>query len=70
MWEDHIKMDLKEIDINMKNSVDSAQDREHWSPRECGIELPGSISHVVKWSVYVDFIHCKYEFYLYISQSS
>ena len=40
-WEDNIRMDLKEIDINMRNWVDSAQDRE------CGIEPLGSISHGV-----------------------
>ena len=26
-WEDNIKMDLKEMDINTRNWVDSAQDR-------------------------------------------
>ena len=29
-WEDNIRMDLKEIDINSKNWVDSAQDRDYW----------------------------------------
>ena len=29
-WEDNIKMDLKEIGINTKNWVDSAQDRNYW----------------------------------------
>ena len=29
-WEDNIRMDLKEIDINTGNWVDSAQDRDHW----------------------------------------
>ena len=29
-WEDNIRMDLKEIGINMKNWVDSAQDRDYW----------------------------------------
>ena len=29
-WEDNIKMDLKEISINITNWVDSAQDRDHW----------------------------------------
>ena len=28
-WEDSIRMDLKEIDINMRNWVDSAQDRDY-----------------------------------------
>ena len=29
-WEDNIRMDLKEIVINMRNLVDSAQDRDYW----------------------------------------
>ena len=29
-WEDNIRMDLKEIGINTRNWVDSAQDREYW----------------------------------------
>ena len=28
--EDNIRMDLKEIVINERNSVDSAQDRDYW----------------------------------------
>jgi len=28
-WEDNIRMDLKEIGINMRNSVDSAQHRDY-----------------------------------------
>ena len=27
-WE--VRMDLKEIDINTRNWIDSAQDRDHW----------------------------------------
>ena len=30
MWEDNFRMDLKEIDINTRNWVDSAQDRDYW----------------------------------------
>ena len=26
-WEEHIRMDLKEMGINMRNWIDSAQDR-------------------------------------------
>ena len=33
-------MNLKEIVINMRNCIDSAQDRDYW---EYGIETPGSI---------------------------
>ena len=29
-WEDNIRMDFKEIVINTRNCVDSAQDRGHW----------------------------------------
>jgi hypothetical protein len=29
-WEDNIRMDFKEIGINMSNWVDSAQDRDFW----------------------------------------
>ena len=29
-WEDNIRMDLKEIVINTRNWVDSAQDRNYW----------------------------------------
>ena len=28
--EDNIRMDLKEIDINTRNWVDTAQDRDYW----------------------------------------
>ena len=29
-WEDNIRMDLKEIGLNTRNWVDSAQDRDYW----------------------------------------
>ena len=29
-WEDNIRMDLKEIGINIRNWIDSAQDRDYW----------------------------------------
>ena len=40
-------MDLEEIGINAGNWVGSAQDRDYWSPCECGIEPSGFISHGV-----------------------
>ena len=46
-WEDNIRMVLEEICINAGNWVDSAQDRNYWSPCECDIEPTGSISHGV-----------------------
>ena len=41
-WKDNIRMDLKEVDINTKNWVDSAQNRDYWRPCDCGIEPPWS----------------------------
>ena len=29
-WEDSIRIDLKEIDINIRNWIDSSQDRDYW----------------------------------------
>ena len=29
-WEDNIRIDFEEIDINAGNCVDSAQDRDYW----------------------------------------
>ena len=29
-WEDNVRMDRKELGINMRNWVDSAQDRDFW----------------------------------------
>ena len=29
-WQDNIRMDIKEIGINTRNWVDSAQDRDYW----------------------------------------
>ena len=29
-WEDNIRMDLREIGINMRNWVDLTQDRDYW----------------------------------------
>ena len=39
--EDNITINLKEIDNNTKNWVDSTQDRDYW-------KAPGSINHGVK----------------------
>ena len=30
IWDDNIKMDLKEIGVNTRNWVDFAQDRDYW----------------------------------------
>ena len=41
-------MNLKELGINTKIWVDSAQDRDYWRDLvNCGIETPGVISHGV-----------------------
>ena len=29
-WEDNIRMNLEEIGINTRNSIDSVQDRDYW----------------------------------------
>jgi hypothetical protein len=29
-WEDNIKMDLKEIGVNVRSCIDSVQDRNYW----------------------------------------
>ena len=29
-WEEHIRMDLEDVGINVGNWVDSAQDRDYW----------------------------------------
>ena len=44
-WEDNIRMDLEEMDINAGNLVDSAQDRNYW--RALVNAAPGSVRHVV-----------------------
>ena len=43
-WEDHIRMDLKEIGINTRFGSEQGLLE---SPCECGLEPPGSISHGV-----------------------
>ena len=35
-WQDNIRMDLKEIGINARNWVDSAQDRDWTALVKCG----------------------------------
>jgi hypothetical protein len=47
-WEDNIRMDLKEIGINKRNWIDSAQNMNYWRALvKCGIEPPGYITHGV-----------------------
>ena len=38
-WEDSIRMDLKEMGVNSRNWVDSAQDRDYWRALVNTIEL-------------------------------
>ena len=46
--EDNFKMGLKEIGIDTRNWVHSAQGRDYWRDLvNCGIETPGVISHGV-----------------------
>ena len=30
-WEDNIKMDLKEIDVDVRSWINSARDRDYWT---------------------------------------
>ena len=44
-WEDGISMDRKEIGIDTRNWVDSANDRDYWRAFvNAAWDLPGSIS--------------------------
>jgi hypothetical protein len=57
-WEDSIRINLKEMGINMRNWVNLAKDKDYWNaPCECGIEPLGSISHGVSY-YYVLFSIC------------
>ena len=47
-WEDNIRMDLKEVGINTRNWVDSAQDRELLETP------PGSLNHGVSYLVSIN----------------
>ena len=42
-WEENIKMDIKEMGINVRNWIDSAQIGLLEIPCECGIEPSGYI---------------------------
>ena len=42
-WEDNIWMDLKEIDINMRNWVDSAEDRDYTAQQSKYCRLKNSL---------------------------
>ena len=45
-WEDNIRIDLKEVGINMRNLVDSTQDRDYWGALvNSAFETFGYISH-------------------------
>ena len=52
IWEDNMRMDLKEIGINARNLVSSAKDRDYLeSPCDCVIEPPDYISHGVSYGL-------------------
>ena len=45
-WKDNIRMNPKEIDVNVRNLIDSSQDWDFLeSTYECSIESPDSTSH-------------------------
>ena len=47
-WKNNVRMDLKEIGINMRNFVNSAQNRLLESTCDCSIEPSVSIGHGVR----------------------
>ena len=49
-WKDNIRIIIKEILVNMRNCVDSAQNRDYWIAL-VNAALPGSISHGVNYLV-------------------
>ena len=46
-WEDIIKIDLKEVGINIRNLIDSVRDRDYWRALVNAAQPPDSISHGV-----------------------
>ena len=48
-WEENIKMNLKKVDVNVTNWVDSAQDRDYW--RSLIMRL---INHTISWLLVID----------------
>ena len=53
-WEDNIRKDLKEIDINARNWVDTTQDRDYWRALEiAALNLRDFISHGVRYMKYM-----------------
>ena len=61
--EDNIRTDLQEIDINMKNIVDSLRIGITGGPCECSFEPPDSVSHGIRVTginiilIYTNTIH-------------
>ena len=49
-WEDNITTDLKEIGINTRNWVDSAQDRDYWRAL-LNLRVPKAIELVILGTV-------------------
>ena len=43
IWEGNIRVNFREMFVNMRNRTVSAQETDYWSV--CGIEPPGSINH-------------------------
>ena len=46
-WEDNITTDIKELCVNTRNWIDSAQDKDYWRSLVNAVEPTGSISHGV-----------------------
>ena len=51
-WEAIIRIDLKEIGVNTRNWIDSAQDRDYWRVL-MNAAPPGSISHVMSFNSFI-----------------
>ena len=50
--EDNIRMDLKEISINTRNWVDSAQDKDYWRALVNAIQPSGPIRYGVSYQYF------------------
>ena len=63
-WEDNIRINLKEIEVNVRSSAQNRGFLE--SPYECGIEPPSFLSHGVSYTVVTRFKASALESYYWI----
>ena len=67
-WEDNIRMDPKEIGINTRNWVDSAQDRDYWRAlvnAALNLRVPYAME-LVNYLNENDLIYIKYIYWIFI----